>query len=799
MHCASCAANVESALKKAEGIESASVDISSENADIMFDPKKTSISDIEKIVEDAGYGVLKGTKRVKIGGMHCASCAGAVKDSLLKTEGVLGAEINLIDNSADITYVPGKAGLYEFKKAIESAGYEYLGTDEEVTADVEAELFEKEQKDRVNRIIIGFGVSILLIAIMFSGISLPFPVSYLMFVITTPAFIYLGYPIFKAAFAGLRNFTLNMDVMYALGIGVAYVASVLGTFEIFLTRDFMFYETSVMLTAFLTLGRYLEANAKGKTNDAVKKLIELRPKTAFVKKDDGFAEVSAEELVPGDEIMVKPGGRIPVDGVVISGEAYIDESVITGESLPVKKAAGDAVVGGTLNTSGSVVFRSTKVGRDTVLFQIIRLVEETQRQKPPVQRLADVAVTYFIPTILTIAMVASLVWYFLLHSTTLYAVTVFVSVIVVACPCALGLATPTAVTVGIGRGAELGILIKNGEALETAEKLKCVVFDKTGTLTVGKPVVTSVKTYGMGEKELLEIAAGAEMSSEHPIAKAVVNRAGEDGLKPVKTEDFMSFAGGGVSANYDGKEVLIGNSDFITGNGGTIPDEVERELGENQKSGKTAVIVAVNRNVAGIISVSDMLKKSAVSAIEGIKNEGLSVAMVTGDNAITAFSIADEAGIKDVYANVLPKDKSEEVGRIREKSGEVAFVGDGINDAPALAKADVGIAVGSGTDVALESADIILMRDNLLDVLASIQLSKKVMGRIKLNLFWAFAYNAALIPLAAGILYPFFGFVFRPEYAGAAMVLSSVTVVTLSLLLKNYTPPALMNENPAKK
>lgn len=797
MHCAVCAANLESALKGADGIESASVDFASGTAELAYLPEKINISDIEKIIRDAGYSLLKDQIKIKIGGMHCAVCAGKISEALLKTDGVLSADVSLTDNSAYISYTPGYADRSDFLAAVAGAGFEFLGAEDEAADEDFAGFFSKEQNDRKLRIIIGFLVSAVLIVIMFFWKFSIFPASYLMFAITTPAFLYLGYPVFHAAFSSLKNRMLSMDVMYAMGIGVSYFASVLGTFGLFLTEDFMFYETSVMLAAFLTLGRYLEAKAKGKTNDAVKKLIELSPKTAFVRRGDEFTEVFAEELVSGDEIMVKPGGRIPVDGVISSGEGYIDESMITGEPVPKRKKAGDSVIGGTLNTSGAVIFRSTKVGRDTVLSQIIKLVEETQRQKPPVQRIADTAVAYFIPAILSIAVISSLSWLFLFKSSLLFAVTVFVSIIVVACPCALGLATPTAVTVGIGRGAELGILIKNGEALEICGKLKCVVFDKTGTLTAGKPAVVSVKSFGTDEKELLSLAAGAEYNSEHPIAKAILKKAEDEKIKPAKVSDFKSYAGGGVAAEYNGKKLFIGNRDFIEKSGFEISAEALSELKESMGIGRTAVIAALENSVIGVISVSDSLKPDAGRAVRELKSQGLSVAMITGDSEDAARHISKQAGIDEFYAGVLPAGKSLKVRSIREIYGPVSFVGDGINDAPALAEADAGIAVGSGTEIALESADIVLMRESLIGVPAAIQLSKKVMGRIKLNLFWAFAYNTALIPVAAGLLYPFFGIVFRPEYAGLAMALSSATVVSLSLLLKNYTPPALREKTKA--
>jgi len=792
MHCAACAANVESALKKLEGVESASVSIASEDARINYDPEKLSLGEIESTIKKSGYNVSLAEQKIKIGGMHCAVCVANVKSALEKVDGVMSADVNLIDNSAVISYIPGDTDKNEFKKAVESAGFQYLGTEEDFSSEKESEEFAREQKDKLLRIVLGLGTAALLIAIMYSGLSAFISANLLMFVISTPVLIYLAYPIFNATFVSLRNKTLSMDVMYALGIGTAYIASVFGTFGIVLTSDFMFYETAVMLTAFLTLGRYLEANAKGKTNDAVKTLLNLKPAKALVKKDGEFMEIPAEDLTEGTEVLVKPGSRVPVDGIVVSGEAYIDESMITGEPVPVLKKQGDEITGGTLLTGGSVVFTATKVGKDTVLSQIISLVEETQRTKPPVQRIADVAVAWFIPTILLIAIVAASVWYFVLDSTTLFALTVFISVIVVACPCALGLATPTAVTVGIGRGAELGILVRNGEALEISEKLKNVVFDKTGTLTKGKPEVTDITAFGMEESEMIGLAASAETFSEHPIAKAILDYAKGKGISIPEGENFRSEAGGGVEVSAGGKSIAAGNRDFISNGGAVLDEKTEEILAAYESAGETTVTVAADGKIIGVLAISDMLKDSTAKAVSDIKEMGLSVSMITGDNAITALSVAKEAGIEDVHANVLPGDKAAQVKKIREDSGMTAFVGDGINDAPALAEADVGIAVGSGTDVALESADIVLMKSDLQDVAAAIQLSRKVMGRIKLNLFWAFAYNTALIPVAAGVLYPFYGIIFRPEYAGAAMVLSSVTVISLSLMLKSYTPPAVV-------
>jgi len=611
-----------------------------------------------------------------------------------------------------------------------------------------------------------------------------------MLVISTPVFIYVAYPIFRASLMALRNRSLNMDVMYALGIGVAFMASVMGTFGIVLTHEFMFYDTAIMLASFLMLGRYLEARAKGRTSDAIKTLMGLRAKTAVVIREGAEVEIPVEDVVVGDIVVVKPGGKVPVDGEVVAGESYVNEAMITGEPIPPLKVKGSKVVGGTINQNGVLSVKAMKVGRETVLAQIIRLVEDAQGSKPPVQRIADVAVTYFIPLVLAIAAIAFVVWYFLLHATLLFALTALISVLVVACPCALGLATPTAVTVGVGRGAELGILIRNGEALEIAEKVTTVIFDKTGTLTKGKPEVTDLVPIRISEETLLAFAAALEKNSQHPLAEAVVRKAKNLGLKVEPAEHFDTFSGKGVFARVLSEEVLAGNRTLLLEKNVQIPPEIETKITVLEREGKTAVLVATSGQMAGVIAIADTLKETTKDAVNDLKSMGLTVVMITGDNRRTANAIGQQIGIERVVAEVLPQDKAAEVKALQEKGEIVAFVGDGINDAPALAQADVGIAIGSGTDVAIESGDIVLIKDDLLDAVASIQLSKKVMGRIRGNIFWAFAYNSALIPVAAGVLYPFFGITFRPELAAFAMALSSVTVVSLSLLLKRYIPEA---------
>lgn len=791
MHCASCALNVEKTLQGLEGVEEAQVNFGTEKATVEYDPEKVELQKLEKSVEEAGYGVVNQQVVIKVGGMTCAMCVQAIEGVLKKIDGISQVNVNLAAEKAYVTYNPQMTSVTEMKDAIENLGYEYLGVEGELLEDQEEKLREADLNDKRNRFIVAFAFSIPLMVLMYSGIMLPFNMGYFMLVVTLLPFIYVSYPIFSAAYRSLQNRSLNMDVMYSMGIGVAFVSSILGTFNLVLTPEFMFYETALMLAGFLMLGRWMEARAKGRTGTAIKKLIGLQAKTALVLREDGVETmVPVEEVMVGDTVLVKPGDKIPVDGKVISGESYVDESMITGEPIPSLKIAGSSVVGGTINQNGVLNFQAGKIGRDTVLAQIIKLVESAQGSKPPVQRIADQAVTYFIPTVLTVAIVAFLVWYFLLGSTLLFGLTVLISILVVACPCALGLATPTAVTVGIGRGAELGILVKNGEALEISEKLTTFLFDKTGTLTKGKPEVTNLIGITMDDKYLLELAASVESNSQHPLAKAIVTKAQDNDLNLHEAEEFNTFGGKGVSAMVGRKNVLIGNRTLLNDNGILIQDTEEELISKLEEEGKTAVLVAVDNLLSGILGVADTLKENTPQAISELKKMGLEVVMITGDNKRTAEAIANRIGIDKVMAGVLPEDKSAEVKRLQDKGEVVAFVGDGINDAPALAQADVGIAIGGGTDVAIESEEIVLIKDDLLDAVAGVQLSSKVMGRIKLNLFWAFAYNVILIPVAAGLLYPSFGITFRPEYAGLAMALSSVTVVTLSLLLKGYLPPS---------
>lgn len=793
MTCASCSTTIQKSLSNLKGVSKAQVNLGTETANVEYDQDTVNIRDLNKAVKDAGYNVINEKTVIKIGGMTCAMCVKTNEEALKKLEGVISVHVNLSAEKAYITYNPNITSIADIKKTIEDAGYQYLGIEGEESEDLEKKEREKTLREKLNRIIIGFGVSIPLLVLMFIPLNWPFPMAYFMFIVATPVFIYISYPIFKAGYRALKNKVLNMDVMYSMGIGVAYVSSVFGTFEIILTREFLFFETAVMLATFLTLGRYLETRAKGKTSDAIKKLIGLQPKTAIVVRDNIEIEIPIEDVQINDIIIVKPGGKIPVDGIVVEGESFVDESMISGEPIPVLKKKNENVIGGTINKNSVIRFKALKIGKNTILSQIIKLVKEAQGSKPPVQRIADKAVSYFIPVVLLIAISSFILWYFIfggfIENRLLFSLTNLISVLVVACPCALGLATPTAVTVGLGRGAELGILIKKGEALEIPNKLTTIVFDKTGTITKGKPEVTDIISSGKYDKEyLLKIIGSVENNSSHPLAEAIVRKAKEYKIKFLKVKNFKNFSGKGVLSEIEGDEIVIGNRLFFSDKKIQFHNH-EKKIIQLEDEGKTVLLIGINNKIVGIIAIADTLKETSESAIKSFKDMGLKVVMITGDNKRTANSVGKKIGIENILSEVLPQDKSLAVKKLQENGEVVAFIGDGINDAPALAQADVGIAIGGGTDIAVESGEIVLVKGDLIDAVGAVQLSNKVMKRVKQNIFWAFAYNSALIPVAAGVLYPLYGITFRPELAGLAMAMSSVTVITLSLLLKGYTPP----------
>jgi Cu+-exporting ATPase len=790
MTCATCVATIKKSISKQKGVANVNVNLGKETAQVEYDPSMIKLINLKRAITDAGYNVIDEKVSIKIGGMTCAMCVKTIENALNKLDGVIEVHVNLSAEKAFITYNPTVISVSDIRKAIEDAGYKYIGIEGKEVEDLEKIARERDLKEKRNRFIVGFSIGILLMALMYIPLKLPFPMAYLMLIMSSPVFLYVSYPIFIAAWRSLKNKSLNMDVMYSLGIGVAYISSILGTFEFILTREFLFYETALLLASFLTFGRYLESRAKGRTGEAIKKLMGLQAKTATIIQNGEEMEIAIEDVKINDIIIVKPGERIPVDGEVIEGISFVDESMITGEPIPTLKKKKDTVVGGTINKNSIVKFRATKIGKDTVLSQIIKLVEEAQGSKPPVQRIADRVVGYFIPVVLSIAILSFIIWYLILDNTLLFSLTRLISVLVIACPCALGLATPTAVTVGIGRGAELSILIKNGEALEISEKISSIVFDKTGTLTRGEPEVTDVIPFGIDSKKLLYIASSVEKNSEHPLAEAIVKKAKDEKIKLGEVEDFNTVEGKGVVATIDRKDTFIGNRKFLEDKNIKYPKDIKDNVLELEDEGKTVIHIALDKKIIGLIAIADTLKDTTIDAINELKKIKIKVSMITGDNKRAAVAVARRIGIDDVIAEVLPHDKAREVKKLQDRGEVVGFVGDGINDAPALARADLGIAIGSGIDIAIESGEIVLIKDDIKDAVAAIQLARKVMTRVRQNLFWAFAYNTALIPIAAGLFYPLWGITFRPEFAGLAMAMSSVTVVSLSLLLKGYIPPA---------
>jgi Cu+-exporting ATPase len=784
MTCAMCVKSIETAVRSLEGVDEIKVNLATESAFLKYDPSKVTLDEIKKLIEEMGYEVEDNIEKVitvKIGGMTCAACVRAVEKAIGEIEGVRDVKVNLSTEKARIVYNPSLVSLEEIKGAVESIGYTFVVESAE----------EKEEHigGMKRKLYFAALAGSFLFLSSYLGLAIPHT---LQLIIALSVMLYSGREMFLAALRALSHRTLNMDVMYSMGVGSAFFASVLATLKI-LPEDYTFYETSVLLLAFLLLGRTLEASAKKRTGEAIRKLIGLQANTATVVRDGEEVEIPVDEVRVGDVVIVKPGERIPVDGVVVDGESYVDESMFTGEPLPVLKRTGDEVFGGAVSKNGILKIRATRIGAETLLAQIIRMVEEAMGSRPPIQRLADRVVTYFIPAVLTIAIASFIFWYFIAGMPALFAFTTLIAVLVVACPCAFGLATPTALAVGMGKGAELGLLVKNGEALETARKVTTVIFDKTGTLTKGKMEVTDLIPVKASEAELLSIAATAEKRSTHPLAEAIVERAVMEGVEIAEPERFEVLAGKGVIAEVNGSKILVGNRRLLAENGVSL-DTLDEVLSGLERETKTTIVVAKDGEMVGAIGVADTLKDSAKVAIGELRRMGKKVGIITGDNRRSAEAIAEKLGVDFVIAEVLPHEKAQEVKRLQEGGEVVAFVGDGINDAPALAQADLGIAIGSGTDIAIESGDIVLIRDDLRDVVAAIQLSEKTLSKIKQNIFWAMIYNALLIPAAAGLLYPLFGIVFKPELAGFAMAMSSVSVVTNSLLMKNYVPPILKKE-----
>ena len=852
MTCAACVSHVSDALMSVDGVDDVAVNLATEKATLsLSDPIQpgngsVSLDILSDALEDAGYGVA--TRKVTLGidGMTCAACVSHVEHALTGVQGVESASVNLATERATVEYVQGVTGIADLRHAVEDSGYS-------ATAIGDGEFDEDSTPRRLAalriKFVFGLAVAAIIMALMAlpgAHALIPFDMDFLLFALATPVQFWAAWSFYTSAWSAARHLTSNMNTLIAVGTSVAYTYSTVVTFF----GDSWFFEgratdtyfdTSTAIIGIVLLGRFMEARAKSRASNAIQALMGLQPRTARVIRSldplsiegegggehavDQHVDIPIEDIVVGDRILVRPGERIPVDGVIDTGTSSVDESMLTGESAPVSKQPGDDVYGATVNGRGSLVFTATRVGRDTMLSSIIRLVEEAQGSRAPIQRLADLISAYFVPAVIGVAALVFLVWLvFGPEPSYVTAILTAVAVLIIACPCAMGLATPTAIMVGTGKGAENGVLIRSAESLERAHAVDVVVLDKTGTITRGRPAVTSIHTrsdapsplmgeslprtgyggWGEGDDRLMSLAASVERSSEHTLGQAILDHAQERGLPLHDSDDFSAIPGAGVTATVDGVQVSIGNH-VLMADLGISTDDMDDFAADLAARGSTPVFVGLNGTVEGVIGIEDALKPESAAAVAVLRDRGIEVVMLTGDNARTASAVASAVGIDRVIAEVLPSDKAERVQEIMADGKTVAMVGDGINDAPALAQADIGIAIGTGTDVAIEAADITLVGDDLLGVPAAIDLSRATMRVIRQNLFWAFAYNVALIPIAAGVLYPFFagsgvpdalrpilgdhGFL-NPILAAGAMALSSVTVVSNSLRLKRFKPSA---------
>lgn len=803
MTCAACAKAVERASKKLDGVENAGVNLATEKLDIDFDENKVTVDDIQKAVEKAGYKAIVETvsKTLKLEGMTCSACAKAIERAAKKLEGVAQSNVNFAAEKLYITYEPSKVRVSDIKKAIEKAGYKAIEEDTDV--DTDSDNKNKEIKRLLQRFIMSavFTVPLLIISMghmlglmpprIIDPMDNPMNFALIQLILVLPV-IAAGNKFFRVGFRSLVKGSPNMDSLIAMGTSAAFIYGIysiamIASGHVEYTNE-LYFESAGTIITLISLGKYLEGVSKGKTSEAIKKLMGLAPKTAIILRNGGEIELPIDEVEPGDIVVVKPGGKIPVDGEIIKGTTSVDEAMLTGESMPVEKGIGDKVIGASINKNGLINYRATKVGKDTVLSQIIKLVEEAQGSKAPIARLADIISGYFVPVVIGLAFIAALAWYLAGYGAVFSITKIFISVLVIACPCALGLATPTAIMVGTGKGAEYGILIKSGGALEAAHKIETIVFDKTGTITEGKPKVTDIITFSNFTREqVLMIAASAEKGSEHPLGEAIVNAASEENLELKKLDDFKAIPGQGIEVSIEGEKVLMGNKKLILRNN-VICESCEDSLEKLASEGKTPMLIAVEKDqgmeLMGIIAVADTIKESSRAAISELHKMGIEAFMITGDNSNTAAAIARQVGIDKVLAEVFPQDKANEIKKLQADGKKVAMVGDGINDAPALAQADIGMAIGSGTDVAIASADIVLMRSDLMDVAKAVKLSKSTIRNIKQNLFWAFGYNSLGIPVAMGVLYIFGGPLLNPMIGAAAMSFSSVSVLLNALRLK---------------
>lgn len=807
MTCASCSAHVQRAVSKLPGVEECNVNIATEKMQVRYSPDQVDTTILKTTVENAGYGFVEPivNKKVELAieGMTCAACSSGIERILKKKAGVESISVNLTTGRGLVEYDPQKIKLTEIKGFIVNAGYGANEVEGEKTRDLEMERREKEVSTMRTKLIVAiiFATPVLYIAMshMIPFLKLPLPefmsmhmhpltFAIVQFILTVPVLV-AGNKFFKVGFKTLSKGAPNMDTLIAIGTGTAFLYSVFALVKIALgDAEFaksLYFESAAVVITLVMLGKYLETLSKGKTSEAIKKLMNLRPKTAFILKNDQEIEVQVDELSIGDVIVLRPGSVIPVDGIVTEGISTVDESMLTGESLPVEKNPGSKVTGGSINGEGLLHFVAEHVGAETTLSKIIKMVEDAQGKKAPIAKLADIVSGYFVPVVLGIATISSIGWA-LAGKDFNFVLTIFVSILVIACPCALGLATPTAIMVGTGKGAELGIFIKSGEALESTHKITTVVLDKTGTITEGKPVLTDLIAYkNISEEEALLLCASAEQGSEHPIAKAIVASALERQLTLLRPESFKAVPGRGIDAIVDSQNILAGNIKLMSENQIDVNFTAQQAL-ELASKGKSLMYVARNGELIALLAVADQVKSGSKAAINKLKSMGIQVAMITGDNHNTARAIAQEVGIETILSDVLPEDKANEVKKLQEQGQIVAMVGDGINDAPALVQADIGMAIGTGTDVAVESADVVLMKGDLNEVSVAIALSRATLRNIKQNLFWAFIYNTAGIPFAAGVFYIFGGPLLNPIFAGAAMAFSSVSVVTNALRLRYF-------------
>ncbi|REC32961.1 copper-translocating P-type ATPase [Enterococcus pseudoavium] len=802
MSCASCAARIEKKIGELNGVREATVNLATEIMKLDYDETVIDSNVVKRKVKDIGYEAeprnqISETK-YGVGGMTCASCASKIEKAVEAVPNIEYVNVNLLTETLSIK-TSDPTAISKIDRVVTNLGYTLYSVSEEVDR-------EMKKKEELNTLWQKFLVSVLftLPVLYIAGahmLNLPLPqfinpmvnpviFAIVQFLLTIPVIV-VSRSYYRIGFTSLLNRQPNMDTLIALGTSAAFIYGVFATVQIILGNysytDELYFEAATVILTLITLGKYLEQLTKGKTSDAIKKLMGLVPKTATVIRDGVESSIPLEAVIVGDTIITKPGERLPVDGLIISGQTSVDESMLTGESIPVEKKVGDRVIGSSINKNGFIRYKATHVGNDTTLAQIIKLVEDAQTSKAPIAKLADVISSYFVPIIIIIAIISSLLW-LVSGQSILFSLTILISVLVIACPCALGLATPTAIMVGTGKGAENGILIKSGEALETTHRLQTIIFDKTGTITEGKPVVTDIiVAENMDKNFLLFLAASAEKGSEHPLGEAIVQEANKNGIELIQPSAFEALSGLGINATINGLNVSLGNEKFFKRQNIDIK-KLKEESDKLASEGKTPMYISNNQTFLGIIAVADTVKQTSAKAVEYLKDIGVNVVMLTGDNKRTATAIAKQVGIENVISEVLPQDKAQHVKQFQENGTKVAMVGDGINDAPALAQADIGIAIGSGTDIALESSDIVLMRDDLQAVPIAIELSKKTILNIKENLFWAFAYNILGVPVAMGVLYLFGGPLLSPIIAGAAMSFSSISVVLNALRLKKFKP-----------